>query len=206
MAVRPFMRESSDLISVADAVPAQLERDRTGFFTVGDGPVPDSFDKLREAGAVARETLKLAASKKTGVPVAQLNTARSAARLPDGKELRYTELATIAATLEPVSSVTLREPSQWRLIGKPVQRTTATSGRRWRKARSSQQTNYPQHQDMRLDQCPEIVVRGLENGPRVRGVGEPPVPPAAAALAAAIFAVTGERLREMPFSKFFDFA
>jgi isoquinoline 1-oxidoreductase beta subunit len=90
--------------------------------TGGSSTVPDSFDKLREAGAVARETLKLAASKKTGVPAAQLKTARGAVQLPDGTELRYTELAAIAATLEPVSSVTLREPSQWRLIGKPVQR------------------------------------------------------------------------------------
>ena len=90
--------------------------------TGGSSTVPDSFDKLREAGAVARETLKLAASKKTGVPVAQLKTARGAVQLPDGKELKYTELAELAATLEPVSNVTLREPSQWRLIGKPVQR------------------------------------------------------------------------------------
>ncbi len=90
--------------------------------TGGSSTVADSFDKLREAGAVARETLKLAASKKTGVPVAQLKTARGAVQLPDGKELKYTELAELAATLEPVSNVTLREPSQWRLIGKPVQR------------------------------------------------------------------------------------
>jgi len=32
------------------------------------------------------------------------------------------------------------------------------------------------------------------------------VPPAAAALASAIFAATGTRLREMPFNKFVDFA
>ena len=65
--------------------------------------------------------LALAASKKTGVPVAQLKTAHGAVQLPDGKQLKYTELAELAATLEPVSAVTLREPSEWRLIGKPVQ-------------------------------------------------------------------------------------
>lgn len=90
--------------------------------TGGSSTVPDSFDKLREAGAVARETLKLAASRKTGVPVAQLKTARGAVQLPDGTDLKYTELAEIAATLEPVRDVTLREPSAWRLIGKPMQR------------------------------------------------------------------------------------
>ena len=69
----------------------------------------------------------------------------------------------------------------------------------------AQQTNFPMHQGMRLNQCPTIVVRGLENSAQVRGVGEPPVPPAAPALAAAIFAATGKRLREMPFSKFVEF-
>ena len=68
----------------------------------------------------------------------------------------------------------------------------------------AEQTNYHAHEGMRLYQCPEIIVRGLENGP-VRGIGEPPVPPAAPALANAIFAATGKRLREMPFNKHIDF-
>lgn len=69
----------------------------------------------------------------------------------------------------------------------------------------AEQTNFHAHEGMRLYQCPEIVVRGLENGSRVKGIGEPPVPPAAPALAGAIFAATDTRLREMPFSKFVDF-
>ena len=68
-----------------------------------------------------------------------------------------------------------------------------------------QQTNYNHHEAMRLYQCPVIEVRGLQNDPKVRGVGEPPVPPAAPALANAIFAATGKRIREMPFNKFIDF-
>ncbi|CCB64943.1 xanthine dehydrogenase family protein molybdopterin-binding subunit [Hyphomicrobium sp. MC1] len=70
---------------------------------------------------------------------------------------------------------------------------------------SVQQTNYNHHEAMRIYQCPVIHVRGLENGPKVRGIGEPPVPPAAPALANAIFAATGKRIREMPFNKFIDF-
>jgi len=70
---------------------------------------------------------------------------------------------------------------------------------------AAQQTNYNHHEAMRLYQCPDIEVRGLENDPKVRGVGEPPVPPAAPALANAIFAATGKRIREMPFKKFIDF-
>ncbi len=90
--------------------------------TGGSTSMPDSFVKLREAGAVARETLKKAASEASGVPVAELKTAGGAVQLPDGSELRYTELAGIAAGIEPVRDVTLRAPSEWRLIGKPMQR------------------------------------------------------------------------------------
>ncbi|MDZ7824385.1 MAG: hypothetical protein U5K75_10375 [Ahrensia sp.] len=69
----------------------------------------------------------------------------------------------------------------------------------------AEQTNFDAHEGMRLYQCPIIEVRGLENGNKVRGIGEPPVPPAAAALANAIFAATGKRIREMPFNKHIDF-
>ncbi|MFN3207958.1 MAG: molybdopterin cofactor-binding domain-containing protein [Roseovarius sp.] len=70
----------------------------------------------------------------------------------------------------------------------------------------AEQQNFDAFQGLRLYQTPKIEVRGLQNGDKVRGIGEPPVPPAAPALAGAIFAATGTRLREMPFSKFVDFA
>ena len=90
--------------------------------TGGSTTVPDSFDKLRLAGAVARETLKAAAAQHTGVPVTALKTARGQVELPNGEALTYTELAPIAATLAPVNDVTLRDPSTWRLVGKAMER------------------------------------------------------------------------------------
>ena len=90
--------------------------------TGGSSTVPDSFVKLRMAGATARETLKLAASKRSGVPVAQLKTAQGQVVLPDGQRLPYTALAQEAGAIEAVQDVKLREPSEWRLIGKPMQR------------------------------------------------------------------------------------
>ncbi len=69
----------------------------------------------------------------------------------------------------------------------------------------AEQSNFDLNPGMRLHQCPNIFVRGLESGDRVLGIGEPPVPPAAPALAGAIWAVTGTRLREMPFSKAVSF-
>lgn len=90
--------------------------------TGGSSSVPDSYVKLREAGAVARETLKKAASKRTGIAVRELKTARGAVLLPDGSAIAYTELAVDAANISPVTKIELRDPSEWRLIGKPMQR------------------------------------------------------------------------------------
>lgn len=90
--------------------------------TGGSTAMADSFDKLRRAGAVARETLKRAAAEQFNVPVESLTTAKGAVVLPDGSAVPYTELALVAATIAPVSEVTLRDPSAWRLIGKPMER------------------------------------------------------------------------------------
>ena len=69
-----------------------------------------------------------------------------------------------------------------------------------------QQTNFHAYEAMRLYQTPDIHVKGLETAKKIRGIGEPAVPPAAPALANAIFAATGQRLREMPFNKHIQFA
>jgi len=90
--------------------------------TGGSTAIPDSFDKLRRAGAVARETLKAAAAQKSGINTTALKTEAGHVILPDGSKLSYQELAPIAASLDPVTDVTLRDQSQWRLIGKPMER------------------------------------------------------------------------------------
>ncbi|MGC3936830.1 molybdopterin cofactor-binding domain-containing protein [Roseobacter sp. EG26] len=91
--------------------------------TGGSTTVPDSFDKLRMAGAIARETLKAAAATQTGFAATELKTARGVVILPDGGEIPYSALASDAAQIQPVTEVTLRPPEAWRFIGKPMQRT-----------------------------------------------------------------------------------
>jgi len=90
--------------------------------TGGSTSTPDSYEKLRIAGAMARETIKLAASKKFKTPVDQLKTRKAAVIFPGGKTVKYTELAAAAALISPVQDVELRDPSEWRLIGKPMKR------------------------------------------------------------------------------------
>ena len=63
------------------------------------------------------------------------------------------------------------------------------------------QKNFHQYLSLRMRQAPPVTVRALENLTDIRGIGEPCVPPAAPALANAIFAATGQRIRELPLSK-----
>lgn len=64
-----------------------------------------------------------------------------------------------------------------------------------------EQTNFWDYEVLRLSQCPPMSVTVLENGPRIRGVGEPGTPPAAPALANAVFALTGQRIRTLPLGR-----
>jgi len=69
-----------------------------------------------------------------------------------------------------------------------------------------EQSNFHNYDSIRMSQAPPIDVRILENGSRIRGIGEPGTPPAAPALANAIFAATGKRIRELPLRKHVKFA
>ncbi len=69
-----------------------------------------------------------------------------------------------------------------------------------------EQQNLFDYEPMRLSQCPDIQVRVLESGGHIRGIGEPGTPPAAPALANAIFALTGQRHRDLPLSRAVTFA
>ena len=68
-----------------------------------------------------------------------------------------------------------------------------------------QQTNLHQISGLRLRHVPPIHVRALDAQAEIRGIGEPAVPPAAAALANAIADATGRRARELPLARHFDF-
>ncbi|WP_183561557.1 xanthine dehydrogenase family protein molybdopterin-binding subunit [Mucilaginibacter sp. SP1R1] len=62
-----------------------------------------------------------------------------------------------------------------------------------------EQNNFYDNPVPRINETPIIEVHILADGGRMKGVGEPGVPPFAPALANAIFAATGKRFRRMPF-------
>jgi isoquinoline 1-oxidoreductase subunit beta len=69
-----------------------------------------------------------------------------------------------------------------------------------------EQSNYHDHDALRMIECPEIEIALLENSPFLGGAGEPGTPPVAPALANAIFALTGKRHRRLPLSTDLAFA
>lgn len=61
------------------------------------------------------------------------------------------------------------------------------------------QRNFDDYPLMRMDQAPQVQVHIHESGTVIYGVGESATPTAAPALGNAIFAATGQRVRELPF-------
>ena len=90
--------------------------------TGGSTTVPDAYDRLRAAGASARETLLEAAARRLGVERATLGTANGAVTVPGGAPIPYAALAGEAAALDPVRAEP-RDPSEWRMLGRPMRRT-----------------------------------------------------------------------------------
>lgn len=62
----------------------------------------------------------------------------------------------------------------------------------------AQQSNFHDYPIMRINEAPEMDIHIVNSGEVPGGVGEPGLPPVAPALANAIFAATGKRLRKLP--------
>ena len=61
------------------------------------------------------------------------------------------------------------------------------------------QHNFYDEQVVRINEAPDVEVHVLAEGGKIKGVGEPGLPPFAPALANAVFAATGKRIRKLPF-------
>ena len=124
---------------VADELEADWSRVRTEYvapeanlaskrawgdmLTGGSRGIRTSVDYVRQGGAAARTMLIQAAAARWGVPASECMARDSAVRhAASNRSLRYGELAADAAKLPVPKDVPLKQPAEWRIIGKPLPR------------------------------------------------------------------------------------
>lgn len=92
-------------------------------FTGGSMSVRMSYSTLRKLGATARHLLMQAGAAEFKAPLSEITTTPGKVRhKPTGKTLSYGELASLAQQLQAPKSVPLRDPKDFRWIGKRVNR------------------------------------------------------------------------------------
>jgi isoquinoline 1-oxidoreductase subunit beta len=88
----------------------------------GSGSIATSFQQYRELGARARAMLVAAAAERWKVSADQCRTEASVVRGPSGQTATYAELAGDASRLPVPATVRLKNPADFRLVGKKVPR------------------------------------------------------------------------------------
>ncbi|HZX26753.1 MAG TPA: xanthine dehydrogenase family protein molybdopterin-binding subunit [Telluria sp.] len=93
--------------------------------TGGSGSVAHSFIQYREIGARARAMLIAAAAQQWKVKPEQCRTAKGVVHGPGGKKATYGSLADAAMQLPMPEKVKLKDPRQFKLLGKSTPRLDA---------------------------------------------------------------------------------
>ncbi|MGH9776813.1 MAG: molybdopterin cofactor-binding domain-containing protein, partial [Candidatus Acidiferrales bacterium] len=106
-------------VEQADADESKYGRQFAG----GSTATPNHWTSLRQMGAAARQMLLAAAAQTWGIEAAECRTGSGRVHnRASGRSLGYGELAATAAKLTPpaLDSVPLKDPKDYRIIGKPV--------------------------------------------------------------------------------------
>jgi isoquinoline 1-oxidoreductase beta subunit len=89
----------------------------------GSRSIRESHQYVREGGAMAREMLKQAAANEWKVPVAEVSVDKGViTHKASNRSTTYGKVAEAAAKLEPPKEVKLKDPKDWKIAGKPLQR------------------------------------------------------------------------------------
>lgn len=114
-----------------EGAPADAKRYNNLFWgptqgTGGSTAMANSWEQLRQAGAAARAMLVAAAARQWGVAAAEISVSEGVVSHPASKrQARFGELA-LAAANEPVPmALTLKDPKDFKLIGKKAPRKDA---------------------------------------------------------------------------------
>src|SRR5687768_2990920 len=102
-----------------------LARNRVwgNFSTGGSQGIRGSQDYVRKGGAAARQMLIQAAADEWGVPASECRAQNSViTHAPSGRTTTYGKVADAAAKVAPPADVTLKDPKDWTIAGKPLKR------------------------------------------------------------------------------------
>ena len=89
----------------------------------GSFATPSNWDPMRRVGAAARHMIIAAAAQSWGVPAAEITTVAGKVHHSSSKRTAsYGEFAAAAAKIAPpdMTTLTLKDPKDYRIIGKPV--------------------------------------------------------------------------------------
>jgi isoquinoline 1-oxidoreductase beta subunit len=93
------------------------------FSTGGSRGIRESNEYVRKGGATARMMLVQAAADGWKVPASECSAANSViTHKPSGRTITYGKVAEAAAQLTPPAEVPLKDPKDWKLIGKSIKR------------------------------------------------------------------------------------
>jgi len=93
------------------------------FSTGGSRGIRTSEQYVRKGGAAARMMLVQAAAEEWKVPVAECVASESViTHTPTGRKTTFGKVALAASKLPVPTEITLKDPKQWKIIGKSVQR------------------------------------------------------------------------------------
>jgi isoquinoline 1-oxidoreductase beta subunit len=112
-------------VQVAFAPPGKVYGNALIFglqLTGGSTSVREGYDKLRLAGAQVREMLVAAAAQKWGVDAATLRAEDGHLLGAGGRKASYGELAEAASKLPVPEAPAVKDPSQFRIVGKRTPR------------------------------------------------------------------------------------
>ncbi|MFQ1699811.1 molybdopterin cofactor-binding domain-containing protein [Loktanella agnita] len=90
--------------------------------TGGSTSTRDAYERMRHAGASAREALKLAAAARLSQPVGTMRTENSRVIAQNGTEIAYTDLAEDLRDITPPDT-DLRDRKLWKYLGTSMPRT-----------------------------------------------------------------------------------
>lgn len=100
------------------------------FSTGGSRGIRQSEQYVRKGGAAARMMLVQAAANRWGVPVHECIASNSLiTHAPSGRTTSFGAVSQAAAKLPVPTDIVLKDPQQWKLIGKPMARIDDTIGK-----------------------------------------------------------------------------